>query len=61
MNDLVAGYDATILARITELLGNNFEFRSQCQTLLNGDEINIKVEDIDYSSFAVLLSFLNHG
>ena len=54
--DLVGGYDATIQARVIELLGSDYEFRAQCQTLLNGNEIDIKIRDIDYASFVVLLS-----
>ncbi len=56
MTDLVGGYDATIQARVIELLGSDYEFRAQSQTLLNGDEIKITIRDIDYALFVVLLS-----
>jgi hypothetical protein len=37
----VPGYDTNILTRIAELLRDDDNFRGQCQTLLDGNEIVI--------------------
>ena len=59
--DLLAGYDKTIQGSIIMLLDSDEDFRTKCQDLLDGETIDISVEDLVYSSFVLFLSSPKHG
>jgi len=59
--NLLAGYDTTIQGGIITLLDSDGDFRTKCQNLLDGDTIDISIEDLVYSSFVPFLSSPKHA